>query len=108
MKSILDLSKIPLQFQPYVGDNHNIIPINGIMRGGFVRFHSYINQLLSDKLWEDLTERFHFVKMRIYHKKDFRWCDCPGHDAIYFILDDDYKIIDMMMTGPLPLWRDKK
>ena len=94
----IDPLKIPEKFRKFIGDNHNCLDENTVMKGGSVHFGNHINNHLSDKLWEDLEFRLHATNIRIYTSSDLMWLDGPIQGSVRIILEGDYRIADIVFT----------
>ena len=54
------------RFLPYVGNHHETLPPSECHRGGFFNPDDHRGKPLTERLWEDLTERLHACRVLVY------------------------------------------
>jgi hypothetical protein len=71
----LEMSKNypPMDWDKYMGNNHEKIPRSHCFKFGGVSFKEHLGKPLSEKLWEDLTGRLQINSLCIYKPGDGVW-----------------------------------
>jgi hypothetical protein len=79
-----------------MGNNHQHIRTE-CKRGGSVSFAYHVGKPLTDRLWQDLTERFCVRQIRVYKHDQSQWTDAPSSCA-WIHLDETGNVRDIQIA----------
>lgn len=85
----------PANWEPYRGNNFEMMPRATVRMGGGVSFKRHLGKPLSQTLWEDLLYRLHINGLCVYGDNDPQWTIgwAAGHCCI--TLDQDNNVWDI-------------
>lgn len=92
-------------FLPYFGNHHERLPVGSMSRGGSVSFTSHVGKPLTERLWQDITERLAADRVLVYRYGDGEWTLGWGPGTVIIHLDPNDLVKDIEFY---PYWQSRK